>query len=93
MKKISQIIFVGFLLLGAGCKKNYTCSCTYSTVETTPVSVNETSGETATSYNKVTKKYAMENCKSGKDYSTTGTGTNTITRDYVYNCSLNGTPK
>jgi hypothetical protein len=92
MKKLILPSFMMILFI-SGCKKNYTCSCTYSTIDTSPVSTTETDGTTATSYTKVTKKYARENCTSGKDYSTTGTGTNTVIHDYVRNCSLDGNPR
>lgn len=89
MKKNIVFISFAFLVVSVSCRKNYICKCTYSTVVTTSAGVTETTGKTERSFTKVSKKEARAHCTSGMDYSTTGSGTNTVTYDYVENCTLN----
>ncbi len=91
---MKNLIILSFaVILFATCKKNYTCSCTESIVQTGSGGLVETNGEYVTSYTKVTKKYANERCTSGKDVSTSVSGTSTVTVDHVWNCSLNGSAR
>lgn len=86
-KTLLTLAFCGLLFIA--CKKDYVCVCEYSTITTDFSSSVQTKGGSETSYTKVTKKYANEKCDSGKDIATTGTGTNSVKVDRVWNCTLN----
>ncbi len=88
MKNKALIVLSVCAIVFMGCKKNYNCVCDYTTTTTDPTSSVSTKGATETSYNKVSKKFANESCSSGKDISTTGTGTNAVTVNYTRSCSL-----
>ena len=62
MKKTVLITIVALACSFAACKKNRTCTCTYSK------SWSSSSDTQVTTYNNVTKKSALATCSSGTSY-------------------------
>lgn len=62
MKKVLFIVTVGLACSFASCKKDRTCTCTYSNAGSSNTDTQ------ITTYTKVTKKAANYNCTSGTTY-------------------------
>jgi hypothetical protein len=62
MKKIVFILTVGLAFGFVSCKKDRTCTCTYSNAGSSNTDTH------VTTYTKVTKKSARNNCTSGTTY-------------------------
>lgn len=86
MKNIILLVFAVTFI--TSCKKDYTCTCTNSTVTTTSSGPVHSSGESTMKFSKVSKKYAREKCISTTDVQTTGSGVNEVKVEKISGCVL-----
>ncbi|MDZ4665254.1 MAG: hypothetical protein SGJ15_10285 [Bacteroidota bacterium] len=78
MKKITFIAVLALACCFASCKKDRTCTCTYSKPWASSSDIQ------VTTYSKVTKKSALANCSSGTSYEPSDPS-----KVEVRSCSLN----
>ena len=86
--KIIVATFIACGIIFTSCKKDRTCTCTYTSTYISGSYTSVTNETNTTTIKKVDKQHANLVCSSNTYSATSGTGTNSSTSNSSSNCTL-----